>query len=65
MVADTPDFSNIDTDIFIKILSQDDIVVINEMVLYNCVIRWLELQRLKIEQDVEERFKNLVEKVMR
>ncbi|VEN36025.1 unnamed protein product [Callosobruchus maculatus] len=70
-VANTPDFSNFDIDMFIRILQQNDIVVHNEMVLYNCVTRWLELQKIKIcqmsssNEEVEENFKNLVEKIMK
>lgn len=70
-VANTPDYSNFDVDLFINILQQNDIVVHNEMVLYNCVVRWLELQEIKIRQthslasQVEEEYKSLVEKIMR
>nr|CAH7745022.1 unnamed protein product [Callosobruchus chinensis] len=70
-VANTPDFSNFDIDMFIRILQQNDIVVHNEMVLYNCVTRWLELQKIKIcqmsssNEQVEENFKNLVERIMK
>nr|CAI5859304.1 unnamed protein product [Callosobruchus analis] len=70
-VANTPDFSNFDIDMFIRILQQNDIVVHNEMVLYNCVTRWLELQKIKIcqmsssNEEVEENFKNLVERIMK
>lgn len=70
-VANTPDFSNFDVDMFIKILEQNDIVVHNEMVLYNCVVRWLDLQRIKLCQqnvfskNLDEDFRCLVEKIMR
>lgn len=70
-VANTPDFSNFDVDMFIKILEQDDIVVRNEMVLYNCVVRWLELQKIKLYQlmsssaDIEECYKSMVERIMK
>ncbi|KAJ8943668.1 hypothetical protein NQ314_009691 [Rhamnusium bicolor] len=70
-VANTPDFSNFDVDMFIKILQQNDIVVHNEMVLYNCVVRWLELQKIKMYQirtsnsEVEEEYKLLVERIMK
>ncbi|XP_056641710.1 BTB/POZ domain-containing protein 17 [Diorhabda sublineata] len=66
-VANTPDFSNFDMDMFTKILEQNDIVVHNEMVLYNCVVRWLDLQRLKSYQsDFEDiEFKTITEKIMK
>ncbi|CAH0553089.1 unnamed protein product [Brassicogethes aeneus] len=69
-VANTPDYSNFDIDMFIMILQQSDIVVYNEMVLYNCVVRWLELQKIKLQQigitdeEVEKQYKNLVEMIM-
>lgn len=70
-VANTPDFSNFDIDMFIKILEQDNIVVRNEMVLYNCVVRWLELQKVKLYQsmtsstELEECYRTMVEKIMK
>ncbi|XP_023023367.2 transport and Golgi organization 10 isoform X1 [Leptinotarsa decemlineata] len=70
-VANTPDFSNFDIDTFVRILQQSDIVVHNEMVLYNCVVRWLDLQKIKLcqhqatNEDIEEEYKILVERIMR
>ncbi|KAL3276441.1 hypothetical protein HHI36_011822 [Cryptolaemus montrouzieri] len=69
LVANTPDFSNIDPDTLLFLLKQNDLVVYNEMVLYNCVVRWLDLQRVKLinenlNVDVEEYMKDLVESVM-
>ncbi|CAG9860505.1 unnamed protein product [Phyllotreta striolata] len=70
-VANTPDFSNFDINMFTKILEQNDIVVHNEMVLYNCVVRWLELQHIKLFQQsfsskcVNEEFKLLIENIMK
>ncbi|KAJ8953749.1 hypothetical protein NQ318_015405 [Aromia moschata] len=70
-VANTPDFSNFDVNMFIKILQQNDIVVHNEMVLFNCLVRWLELQKIKMFQtgisnaQMEQDYKYLVEKIMR
>ncbi|XP_019879774.1 BTB/POZ domain-containing protein 17 isoform X2 [Aethina tumida] len=69
-VANTPDYNNFQVDVFIWIIQQSDLVVYNEMVLYNCVVRWLELQKIKIQQsevepqEAEEQFKNLLEMVM-
>lgn len=67
-VANTADFSNFDVDMFIMILQQNDIVVYNELVLYNCLVRWLELQRIRLREDhsseSDDDFKVLVEMVM-
>lgn len=40
-VANTSDYSNFDCDIFIKIINSNDVVVHNEMMLYNCVVRYV------------------------
>ncbi|XP_050297218.1 BTB/POZ domain-containing protein 17 [Anthonomus grandis grandis] len=62
-VAKTTDYGNVDCDIFIKIISSDDVVVHNEMMLYHCVVRWLDLQRAKVNKSAKE-YKELVEMVM-
>lgn len=69
-IANTPDFSNIDIEMLTKILQENDLVVYNEMVLYNCVVRWLDLQRIKIQTDLPQQetdryMKILVEEVMK
>ncbi|XP_030767399.1 BTB/POZ domain-containing protein 17 [Sitophilus oryzae] len=66
-VANTSDFTNIDCDTFVKVLQQSDVVVHNEIMLYNCVVRWLDLQKNKMHLNrtfTQESFKRLVEKVM-
>ncbi|KAF7281551.1 hypothetical protein GWI33_004520 [Rhynchophorus ferrugineus] len=67
-VANTSDFTNIACDTFIKILQQSDVVVYNEIMLYNCVVRWLELQKIKMDKTDHgdyKKFSELVEKVMK
>lgn len=70
-VANTPDYSNFDMDMLVMILQQDDIVVHNEMVLYNCIVRWLELQNIKLQQmalsaeEVQEEYERIVLMVMK
>lgn len=69
-VANTPDFSNFEAEMLVDLLKQSDVVIFNEMVLYNCVIRWLDLQKIRLHQngmsrdEMEKYMKNLVETVM-
>ncbi|KAK4881442.1 hypothetical protein RN001_004761 [Aquatica leii] len=49
-VANTPDFSNFETELLCDLLKQSDLVVYNEIVLYNCIVRWLDLQRIHMNQ---------------
>jgi hypothetical protein len=69
-IANTPDFSNIDTEMLIKLLHENDVIVYNEMVLYNCVVRWLELQKIRLYNleisaaELEEHMSGLVKSVM-
>lgn len=65
MVAETSDFGNFEPDVFANLLKQNDLVVHDEMVLYNCVVKWLELQneRLSAEDD-REHMEQLVMEVM-
>lgn len=69
-IANTPDFSNIEPDMLIRLLKENDIVVYNEMVLYNCVVRWLDLQRIKMcnqelsAEEIDENIRELVHSVM-
>lgn len=44
-VANTPDFSNFGVELLCDLLQQDELIIYNEVVLYNCVVRWLDLQR--------------------
>ncbi|XP_028140055.1 kelch-like protein 4 isoform X1 [Diabrotica virgifera virgifera] len=70
IVANTPDFCNFDINMFSHILEQNDIVVHNEIVLYNCAVRWLDLQRIKLYQhgltseEIETEFRLLTEKIL-
>ncbi|XP_031338421.1 BTB/POZ domain-containing protein 17 isoform X2 [Photinus pyralis] len=70
-VANTPDFSNFETDLLCDLLKQSDIVVYNEMVLYNCVVRWLDLQEIRYNQmklsdtEMQELMVNIVQCVMK
>lgn len=45
------DFVNLDPENMVKILKQDDLVVQNEAMLYNGVVRWLNLQQSKLEDE--------------
>lgn len=53
MVAETSDFGNFHHEILARLLKHNDIVVHNEMTVYNCVVHWLELQRQQLMQEVE------------
>lgn len=70
-VANTPDFSNFEVDLLCDLLKQSDLIVYNEIVLYNCVVRWLELQQFRLNQlnlpedDVQEHMQSIVEAVMK
>lgn len=69
-VANTPDFSNVDSGMLIRLLQENDVVVYNEMVLYNCIVRWLELQKIKLYNsdisptNIENFLRDLVQKIM-
>lgn len=69
-VANNSEFSELDADLLIRLLQQNDLVVYNEMVLYNCVVRWLDLQKVRLQQsglleeEVNRNIRNLVEVVM-
>ncbi|KAF5286665.1 hypothetical protein FQR65_LT12496 [Abscondita terminalis] len=70
-VANTPDFSNFETELLCDLLKQSDIVVYNEMVLYNCVVRWLDLQRIRLtqlrlcESEIKTQMQSIVDIVMK
>ncbi|XP_008195211.1 BTB/POZ domain-containing protein 17 isoform X1 [Tribolium castaneum] len=69
-IANTPDFSNIDAEMLIQLLQENDVIVYNEMVLYNCVVRWLDLQKIKLHSsemsanEVENYMRELVKNIM-
>lgn len=69
-VANTSDFSNFEVEMLVDLLKQNDVVVFNEIVLYNCVVRWLELQKIRSQQsgmlkeELNLHIKNLTETVM-
>ncbi|KAJ9577327.1 hypothetical protein L9F63_006071 [Diploptera punctata] len=54
LVAETTDFGNFEPEILVSLLQQNDLVVHNEMVLYNCVVKWLNLQKERLLQDSED-----------
>ncbi|KAJ9577328.1 hypothetical protein L9F63_006072, partial [Diploptera punctata] len=54
LVAETTDFGNFEPEILVSLLQQNDLVVRNEMVLYNCVVKWLNLQKERLLQDSED-----------
>lgn len=69
-VANNPEFSELDVELLVNLLQKNDLVVYNEMMLYNCVTRWLDLQKIKLVQsklpknEVEKHMDHLVEVVM-
>ena len=69
-IANTPDFSNIDAEMLVRLLQENDVIVYNEMVLYNCVVRWLDLQKIRLRNcdtpfgELEEQVRYLVKNVM-
>lgn len=69
-VANNSEFSELESELLINLLQQNDLVVYNEMVLFNCVVRWLDLIKIKFQQaglsppEVEDRMDKLVESVM-
>lgn len=69
-VANTPDFSNFEVDMLIDLLKQHDVVVYNEMKLFHCTVRWLNLQKIRWQEadlsksELDFHMKQLVETVM-
>ncbi|PSN58437.1 hypothetical protein C0J52_02823 [Blattella germanica] len=51
LVAETTDFGNFEPEILVSLLQQNDLVVHNEMTLYSCVVKWLDLQKERLSQD--------------
>ncbi|XP_066994013.1 BTB/POZ domain-containing protein 17 isoform X2 [Anabrus simplex] len=67
LVADTPDFCNFEAEVLASLLQQNDLVVHNEMALYNCVVKWLEHQHERLaslDKDFEVQMEQLVIEVM-
>lgn len=69
-VANTPDFSNFEVEMLVDLLKQHDVVVYNEKVLFDCIVRWLQLQHIRWQNadlsknELELHMKHLVETVM-
>ncbi|GJQ73918.1 putative BTB POZ domain-containing protein [Trypoxylus dichotomus] len=69
-VANAPDFSEFDVDFLVNLLQRNDIIVYNEMVLYNFMVRWLDLQKINFQQsglskdEIDKQMDHLVEIVM-
>lgn len=69
-VANNPEFGELEAELLIGLLQQNDIVVYNEMVLYNCVMRWLDLQKVRLIQskatqlEIDTELDRLVQNVM-
>lgn len=66
LVARYADFGSFEPDVLQLLLQQNDIVAHDEMSLYNCVVRWLELQeqRLAGEDSKEAHMEQLVVAMM-
>lgn len=69
-IANSSDFSNFEVDMLIDLLKENDVVVHNEMVLFNCIVRWLDLQKINLQQSGKTKeelcthMNNLVELIM-
>lgn len=68
-VSEISDFGNIHPEIMAKLLQHNDLVVVNEISLYSCVVRWLEIQEriLMAElpaEEVEAQLSSFVEQTM-
>lgn len=69
-VANTPEFGDFDAELFSTVLQQNDLVVYNEMVLFNFVLRWLDLQKIAMlnsglpRDEIQKHMKHLVEAIM-
>ncbi|CAH1406656.1 unnamed protein product [Nezara viridula] len=53
LVANTTDFCNCNHEILSKLLQMNDLVVVNEITLYNHVVRWLEAQRILLTSECD------------
>lgn len=51
LVAETTDFGNFEPEVLVSLLQQNDLVVLNEMALYSCVVKWLDLQKERLSHD--------------
>lgn len=69
-VADTPDFQHFELDMLVELLKQHDVVIYNELRLFHCIVRWLDLQEVRWrkanmpESELDLHIKHLVEVVM-
>lgn len=69
-VANNPEFGELEIELLVALLEQNDLVIYNEMVLYNCVMRWLDLQKIRLLQmqvnkdELEDRMDHCVQTVM-
>lgn len=50
-VSESADFSNLDLENMMLLLKKDDLVIHDEAALYNCVVKWLKLQKSKLEEE--------------
>ncbi|GLV38534.1 Transport and Golgi organization 10 [Carabus blaptoides fortunei] len=69
-ISQTEDFGHFDAEVFISLLQQNDLVIENEMALYQCAVKWLNYQNNNLKQEghsetsIEEHMKTLTEQVM-
>lgn len=65
-VAKTSDFGNCSPEIITKLLQWNDLVVTNEITLYNFVVRWLEIQRQNLIENAmaEDKLENYMEQLV-
>ncbi|KAK9503948.1 hypothetical protein O3M35_010399 [Rhynocoris fuscipes] len=66
IVANSKDFGNCNPDVLTKLLQWNDLVVPNEITLYNHVVRWLEMQRQSLTEDgvSEDRLEKYMEQLV-
>lgn len=66
-VAEKSDFGSFETEVLISFLTKDDLVVKDELTLFNCVSRWLMVQEKKLPsvQPETSSFESLVTDVMK
>uniref|UniRef100_A0A1B6D5W6 BTB domain-containing protein n=2 Tax=Clastoptera arizonana TaxID=38151 RepID=A0A1B6D5W6_9HEMI len=53
LISKTSDFGSLHHELLGKLLQQNDVVVQNEMAVYNCVVHWLNLQKQQMIEDSE------------
>lgn len=69
LVSQMEDFGSLETDVLLSFLKKSDLVISDEITVFNCVAKWLALQEQKIkavhsETAAEHHFANLVVEVM-